>query len=132
MNYYVVDTTNGDSLLFDTDKAKFQSFIRKFKPELQGQEIQETERKIILLNNKYVFADEHIEELKQKEVETLSVELKAKRDAELNATDFYLMPDYPISEEDLRLIQSYRQALRDLPQQEDFPYVEFPKNPLES
>ena len=59
-------------------------------------------------------------------------ELKAKRDAELSATDFYLMPDYPISNEDLEKIKAYRQALRDLPQQEDFPYVEFPKNPLES
>ena len=74
--------------------------------------------------------DEHQEELKQKKVETLSAELRAKRDTELNATDFYLMPDYPISGSDLTLIQKYRQELRDLPQQEDFPYVDFPVNPL--
>ena len=74
--------------------------------------------------------DEHQEELKQKEIETLSAELRAKRDAELNATDFYLMLDYPISDSDLTLIQKYRQELRDLPQQEDFPYVDFPVNPL--
>ena len=79
---------------------------------------------------RYVDDDEHQEELKQKEVKTLSTELRAKRDAELNATDFYLMPDYPISGSDLTLIQKYRQELRDLPQQEDFPYVDFPVNPL--
>ena len=82
------------------------------------------------LHTIYVDDDEHQEELKQKEIETLSTELRAKRDAELDATDFYLMPDYPISGSDLTLIQKYRQELRDLPQQEDFPYVDFPVNPL--
>lgn len=70
------------------------------------------------------------EEKAQKEIETLSKELRAKRDAELDATDFYLMSDYPISGSDLTLIQKYRQELRDLPQQKDFPYVDFPVNPL--
>lgn len=130
MNYYVLQ--NDEIALFDTNKSRLQKTVTKFRPELKNCKIQETERKIIYIDNNAVFADEHLEEIKQKEVEMLSSELKAKRDAELNATDFYLMPDYPISEEDLKLIQSYRQALRDLPQQEDFPYVEFPKNPLES
>lgn len=128
MNYYILNS-NQEIELFDTDKNRLQTTL-KFKPELAGAPIEETEREIVELDGKFVFADEHQEELKQKEIEILSTELKAKRDAELNATDFYLMSDYPISEEDLEKIKAYRQALRDLPQQTDFPYVEYPKNPL--
>ncbi len=69
------------------------------------------------------------EKLEKAKTEKIA-ELRAKRDAELNATDFYLMPDYPISGSDLTLIQKYRQELRDLPQQDGFPYVDFPVNPL--
>lgn len=70
------------------------------------------------------------EPTEEEKIAKLSTELRAKRDAELDATDFYLMPDYPISGSDLTLIQRYRQELRDLPQQEGFPYVDFPVNPL--
>lgn len=70
------------------------------------------------------------EPTEEEKIAKLSAELRAKRDAELDATDFYLMSDYPISGSDLALIQRYRQELRDLPQQEGFPYVDFPVNPL--
>ena len=46
-------------------------------------------------------------------------------------TDFYLMPDYPISDKNLESIKAYRQALRDVPQQEGFPLqVNWPDKPL--
>lgn len=70
------------------------------------------------------------EPTEEEKIAKLSAELRAKRDAELDATDFYLMSDYHISGSDLALIQRYRQELRDLPQQEGFPYVDFPVNPL--
>ena len=44
-----------------------------------------------------------------------------RRDSLLSATDYLLMPDYPISEESLKLLKAYRQALRDIPEQEGFP-----------
>lgn len=71
---------------------------------------------------------EKTEEEKRAEKET---EMRAQRDALLTATDFYLMSDYPISEEDLNKIKEYRQTLRDMPQQEEWPYMDFPVNPLE-
>jgi len=61
MNYYVLDTNN-EIALFDTNKSRLQTTL-KFKPELINREIQETEREIVTLDNKYVFADEHINEL---------------------------------------------------------------------
>ena len=128
MTYYILNNNN-EIELFDTNKKRLKDTLL-FKPELADKEIQETEREIVILDNKYVFADEHQEELKQKEIETLSKEIRDRRDAGLNATDFYLMPDYPISSELLIQIKEYRQQLRDLPQQEGFPYVDLPVSPI--
>lgn len=45
----------------------------------------------------------------------------AKRDRLLIECDYYVLPDYPSTEEGLAAVKVYRQALRDVPQQEDFP-----------
>lgn len=48
-------------------------------------------------------------------------EVRAKRDYLISQTDYLLQPDYPISAEDLEKVKTYRQALRDIPEQEGFP-----------
>lgn len=48
-------------------------------------------------------------------------EVRAKRDYLISQTDFLLQPDYPISAADLEKVKAYRQALRDIPEQEGFP-----------
>ena len=48
--------------------------------------------------------------------------LRAIRDGKLNATDYLIMPDYPISADELAAVQEYRQALRDLPSQDGAPW----------
>lgn len=48
--------------------------------------------------------------------------LRAERDRRLAETDYLLMPDYPLSEGQRTVLQVYRQALRDLPSQEDAPW----------
>lgn len=53
--------------------------------------------------------------------EEVTAQVRAQRDAMIARTDFMMMPDYPISEEDKTLVEAYRQALRDIPQQESFP-----------
>ena len=52
----------------------------------------------------------------------LFAQLRAARDAKLTATDKYLLPDYPISADALSAIKAYRQALRDLPDQDGAPW----------
>lgn len=47
--------------------------------------------------------------------------IRNKRDNLLTETDYYLVPDYPAKPLNLRELKIYRQALRDLPQQEGFP-----------
>lgn len=48
--------------------------------------------------------------------------LRAARDARIAATDYLLMPDYPLEEEARTEVEAYRQALRDLPAREDAPW----------
>ena len=47
--------------------------------------------------------------------------IRAKRNALLGETDYYLMPDYPSNPQNLEELKVYRQALRDIPKQEGFP-----------
>ncbi|AVY92866.1 hypothetical protein DAI18_01530 [Microvirgula aerodenitrificans] len=53
---------------------------------------------------------------------------RARRDALITATDYLLMPDYPISAGQLAEVRAYRQALRDLPLQPGFPqHIDWPQ-----
>ena len=54
--------------------------------------------------------------------EALFTGLRAQRDSRIAATDYLLMPDYPISPERLAVVKTYRQALRDLPDQPGAPW----------
>lgn len=56
--------------------------------------------------------------------------VRKRRDRLIAETDFLLMPDYPISADDLAAVKTYRQKLRDVPQQSGFPIqVEWPELP---
>lgn len=53
---------------------------------------------------------------------------RAQRDSLIAATDYLMMPDYPISEADRAAVAAYRQALRDVPNQPGFPdTIEWPE-----
>lgn len=47
---------------------------------------------------------------------------RAWRDAQLSATDYLTMPDYPLTQAAQAELYSYRQALRDWPQSDAFPH----------
>ncbi len=60
----------------------------------------------------------------------LAAMARARRDQLITQTDYLLMPDYPISEENLEAVKAYRTALRDLPEQDGFPRdIEWPEAP---
>lgn len=54
--------------------------------------------------------------------EELAASVRAERNKRLALTDHFVMPDYPISQDKLEEIKVYRKALRDLPEQLDFPW----------
>lgn len=53
--------------------------------------------------------------------EQLAQQARAKRDALLARCDYYVMPDYPSTVEGLAEVKAYRQALRDITKQPNFP-----------
>lgn len=75
MNYYILNSEN-EIVLFDTEKSRLQTTL-KFKPELADKKIQQTTKKIVRLDGKFVFADEHESELLEK--------AKAKKLSELTS-----------------------------------------------
>ena len=63
-------------------------------------------------------------------VQELASMVRSQRDAKLSDTDYLVVPDYPISPEDLEAVKVYRQALRDIPEQSGFPKnVQWPVEP---
>ena len=51
----------------------------------------------------------------------LAASARQKRDRLIAATDYLVTPDYPISDGRLAKIKTYRQVLRDIPEQAGFP-----------
>lgn len=74
---------------------------------------------------------EKIPELTQEEKRAQAEsQVRVKRDALISHTDYLLTPDYPITPEDLLAVKEYRTALRDVPQQDGFPFdVVWPELP---
>ena len=69
-------------------------------------------------NNLQAWLDK-AKELDRKEVGS---KIKAWRNEELEKTDYTQQVDAPFTEEEKAKYRTYRQALRDIPQQEGFPY----------
>lgn len=60
----------------------------------------------------------------------LSQDARTIRDGLLASTDYLMLSDYPISDDDRAVILAYRQALRDVPQQDGFPTsISWPEKP---
>lgn len=65
-----------------------------------------------------------------KTAEAMAAEVRARRDFLLRKSDYYLMPDYPATEDGLSEVKAYRQNLRSIPQQSGFPLdVTWPTKP---
>lgn len=66
----------------------------------------------------------------EQKLNDLATTIRSKRNSLLAETDYLLMNDYPISEEYLKKVKKYRQELRDVTKQENFPTeVAFPDLP---
>ena len=58
-------------------------------------------------------------ELEAERLESLAKAARAKRDSLIRETDFYFFPDYPAVPNGMA---EYRQALRDITEQQGFPH----------
>lgn len=70
------------------------------------------------------------EKTEEEKLADAEAQARAKRDALLASCDYFVMADYPASDEDKALVVAYRQALRDVPQQDGFPLsIVWPEKP---
>lgn len=58
----------------------------------------------------------------EKNKKELEKNARDKRDKLLLETDKYMLPDYPIEEKEKDKIKEYREFLRNIPEQKNFPY----------
>ena len=62
--------------------------------------------------------------------EEYAAEAREKRNHLIAETDYMAMPDYPLDEEKKAAVLAYRQALRDVPEQDGFPrQIDWPVKP---
>ena len=74
--------------------------------------------------------DKWLEFAKTQEENKLTTKIREKRDKLLSNTDWTQMQDTALSDEKVEEYKTYRQALRDITAQDNFPYkVEFPSKP---
>lgn len=71
------------------------------------------------------------EKTEEEKYEEACEAVRSKRDALISGTDYLMTSDYPIDEETRAAVSAYRQALRDVPQQDGFPYaIVWPEKPV--
>lgn len=88
------------------------------------------EIKIYVKGTKHMMSRLKIVEIPAPSIEEVAAQVRSQRDAMIAETDYLMMSDYPISDEDKALVETYRQALRDIPEQEGFPSnVQWPVAP---
>ena len=80
-------------------------------------------------NYRPVYAETETEIVQSWEEVVVSEEDKAQtlrnvRDSLLAETDKTMLPDYPVTDEEREKYKAYRQYLRDIPQNPDFPDIE--------
>ena len=64
------------------------------------------------------------------DVEDLATKIRMQRNNLLKQTDYLMMSDYPIEFDRLAKVKTYRQALRDIPEQSGFPRtITWPEKP---
>lgn len=62
--------------------------------------------------------------------EEYAAEARERRNLLIAETDYLAMPDYPLDKEKKAAVLAYRQALRDVPEQEGFPrQIDWPVKP---
>ncbi len=78
---------------------------------------------------KFVEIDVEDIDTSEMELEHKAVGVRLRRDISLKNSDWALASDSPLTDEQKTEATTYRQALRDLPEQEGFPDVVLPTKP---
>lgn len=75
------------------------------------------EQKKLIENGELIFSNG---QLVEKSIEQKGADKRLERNALLQATDKYMLSDYPLTDEERNFYRQYRQYLRDFPENDDF------------
>ena len=122
-----VEQKNGSTEDNIFDESKYDAYVAPYVEqwEREIERLQAVEAKRI---------QEAIDEEKRlsEDKDRIEARLRNERNTKLLESDRLMLPDYPINEETRQAVIAYRQALRDLPEQEGWPEnVEWPICPVE-
>ena len=127
----VANTYYYDQLYEDHHLGSFtESTVLAYQLGWQNNTVAITDTEISDLNGWTYLKGYAPKKTEEQKLNELATTIRSKRNSLLAETDYLLMNDYPISDEDLARIKKYRQELRDLTKQENFPKnVVFPNLP---
>jgi len=134
--WHTVFFKNGDEII--NNGSRFDTFenLQKDFPTaaiVPQNNVPEKWKKFSVVDTELVEATAHEIEVRTAiETAEIQAEIRKERDKLIAETDYLVMPDYPISEEERSIVLEYRQSLRDITLQDSFEVgiVEFPVNPL--
>ena len=109
------------------DESKYDEYVAPYVEqwEREIERLQAVEAKRI---------QEAIDEEKglSEDKDRIEARLRDERNTKLRESDHMMLPDYPIDKETRQAVIAYRQALRDLPEQEGWPEnIQWPICPVE-
>ena len=123
-SYYKLD----DGKIWDIEQAKYVEGLSSDTPTMRpvgedGKTANEEDLRFCLLSFGYPLGE-------LKTDDDFAAEVREKRNQLIAETDYLVMPDYPLAEEKKAAVLAYRQALRDVPEQEGFPrQIDWPVKP---
>lgn len=125
MKYYFVEKTHSFYLLKDEDPTPEDSVELDQELFIEASRlVKGFEKKIRIVGNEIVVLENPTNK------EELAEEAKRKRNILLQSSDWTMMPDAPFTKAQKDAWKEYRQALRDITEQEGFPEnVVFPDPP---
>ena len=130
---FIYDTLEGKIALNIDNEYDCNEILKKGARELTKEEIKkygmEGYENLVSLVNTKVNEDGTITFIppsKEEFEEPYIVAFNMKRLDLLNATDYLIMPDYPIDENKKEKVKAYRQYLRDMTKLPDYPFINKP------
>lgn len=124
---YNIDIRNDKAIItfFDNIQEITEDEETKYTYDTYELELQNKENLEQEIKEKY---QKYLEKAKSEEYKNLAKEIRTERDKLLAATDWTQLQDTSLTDEEKEKYRIYRQKLKDVPQQDSFPYnVEFPK-----
>ena len=126
MKYYGHYNEDGEYRAFFNDsRHKKEEILKPYIELTEDQWQQALSYRCKVIDGKHV----HLPLTTDEETQLKFLKLRNERDYLLKQSDWTQMPDSPLTEEKKQEWQTYRQALRDLPQTVDINNIEFPTKP---